>query len=73
MSLFGGELLPFDPPRYRSRVGDRLSRYGRARQVPDAACRAPSDEAPVRACAAPAGGTHPLPPMAVDAAVSMAA
>ncbi len=45
MTLFRSELLPFHPPRYRSRVGQGLARYGRVRgahahsHVPDERAR----------------------------------
>ena len=31
MSLFRSEMLPFHPPRYASRIGEGLARYGRPR------------------------------------------
>ena len=77
MSLFRSELLPFHPPRYRSRVGDGLSRYGRARAAVDIACQLPVSDVHVhpRAASTDVNDTHPHPlsPLAVDADVSMAA
>lgn len=79
MFLFRSEMLPFHPPRYASRIGEGLARYGRPRaRRHGCAPGADADDAPAhdgiaragdpaeRASRAPATAT-------ADAVVSLAA